>query len=254
MQKIFTITTIITLTTIALIYISAIKETTKLNLKSSFKSFASNEPWDDYDFYIFAVQWGANYCQVSSDKDTCFNALKKIPLFTVSIHGLWPSMQDGSRIKDCNSGSYIEIVDDGKDPFPKMEKFWPTLSANGNEYFWKHEYNKHGYCYNKREDFDVEEYKKYFSKAIEVYEKFNLGDIIKNVVGEVPTETKTITVSYDELYNGIRNQLGGDYFGLTCKSGYLQEIRIGFNLDFELDEGTFSKSCSGNIKLYFYKY
>ena len=77
MQKIFTITTIITLTTIALIYISAIKETTRINLKSSFKSFASNEPWDDYDFYIFAVQWGANYCQVSSDKDTCFKALKK---------------------------------------------------------------------------------------------------------------------------------------------------------------------------------
>jgi hypothetical protein len=50
MQKILTITTIITLTTIALIYISAIKETSKLNLKSSFKSFASNEPWDDYDF------------------------------------------------------------------------------------------------------------------------------------------------------------------------------------------------------------
>jgi len=252
MQKlIITFTSILFLTSISFIYFSAYKDIKKeITLYS--KSPSNEDPWDEYDYYIFAVQWGANYCEVSSDKEACFNSLKKIPLFTVSIHGLWPSKQDGSRIKDCNSGSYIEIEDDGRDPFPKMETFWPSLSNNGNEYFWKHEYNKHGYCYNKREEIDVEDYKKYFSKTIELYENYKIGDLIKNVVGELPSNSTTITMKYDDLYNGIKKQLGGNYFGLTCKSGYLQEIRIGLNLDFELEEGTISKSCSGNVKLYFY--
>ena len=49
-----------------------------------------------------------------------------------------------------------------------MNKYWLSC-YHANEYFWGHEYNKHGYCYNQRKGYDVNDYEKYFQKSKEMF-------------------------------------------------------------------------------------
>ena len=107
----------------------------------------SVDPWDSYDIYILAVQWGSTMCLTSGQ--TCYEKMKQIPRHSMSIHGLWHSLSTGVTLPDCNSGSEIAIIDSGSDTFLSMRQYWPSLTGT-NEKFWNHEYNKHGYCYLKK--------------------------------------------------------------------------------------------------------
>jgi ribonuclease I len=109
---------------------------------------------------------------LKNKKSLCLENFKNIEKFHLSIHGLWPGLSSGQMLEECNNGAQIEVVNDGSDTFKTLEKIWPSLSGS-NEDFWTHEYNKHGYCYNKRFQFDVENYKIFFDKTVELYYKLN---------------------------------------------------------------------------------
>ena len=82
------------------------------------------------------------------------------------------------------TGADIDIIEDDIEIFSKMNKFWVSLSGKGNKIFWNHEYNKHSYCYNQKCDLDVNDYKKYFEKTMEIFEDNNLGKLIINLLLE----------------------------------------------------------------------
>ena len=53
----------------------------------------------------------------------------------------------------------------------KMAHYWPGL-YNGDKSLWKNEYNKHGYCYMKRNYLNfIDDYQIYFNKTIEMFEE-----------------------------------------------------------------------------------
>ena len=211
-------------------------KSSNLNLQSS-----NAAPWELYDYYFFALQWGASMCAKTGK--ICYEKLKSVPRHEVTIHGLWPSLLKGKNLPSCNSGQTIKIKDDEK--MKEIRIYWPSLNGNANTVFWEHEYNKHGFCYNKRLGFDGNDYHKYFDKALELFKSKQLNRLIINAVGEHVGEKK---FSYNDLYGGIRKILGGDYFQITCntinKKQYLAEIRIGFNLNFELTKITKGSGCS----------
>ena len=80
---------------------------------------------------------------------------------------------------------------------------------------------------------------------MELFKSKQLNRLIINAVGEHVGEKK---FSYNDLYGGIRKILGGDYFQITCntinKKQYLAEIRIGFDLNFELTKINKGSGCS----------
>lgn len=202
----------------------------------------------DYDMYVFAVQWGKTMC--ISGGSSCENRLKNIPANHMSIHGLWPSLKSGSRLPDCNTGAEISIVDDGSSTFQTARKYWPSLTGS-NEKFWNHEYNKHGYCYsNKIGDFD---YKKYFDKALAVFQSKSINTLILNTFGSQTGEYK---VSLATLTSKLESAVGGKYFSLVCKniSGkqYLQEIRFSLGLSFNYISSSLSSSCSSKKDVIIY--
>ena len=118
---------------------------------------------------------------LKSKNSVCFENLNNIEKYHLSIHGLWPSLSSGQMLDECNQGEEIEVVNDGSKTFSTMEKIWPSLN-NPNVVFWTHEYNKHGFCYNKRFEIDVNDYKSYFNKVIELYNKYNFSTLIKYTV------------------------------------------------------------------------
>ena len=93
-------------------------------------------PWDSYDIYVLAVQWGSTICITKGE--TCYEKLKQIPVHSMSIHGLWPSLSSGATLPDCNSDNLIDIIDNGSETFLKMRKYWPSLTGTNKE-FWDHE-------------------------------------------------------------------------------------------------------------------
>ena len=83
-------------------------------------SILAADPWDTYDIYVLAVQWGSTMCLTSGQ--TCYEKLKQIPRHSMSIHGLWPSLSTGSSLADCNSGEDITVLDNGSDTFLTMRQ------------------------------------------------------------------------------------------------------------------------------------
>ena len=215
-----------TLLITSLLIITQIPKSTTPNLKQS-----NADPWVIYDYYLFALQWGPSMCEKVGD--LCKKKIKNIPKNEMSIHGLWPSLLKGKNLDECNKGKKIEIKDDNT--MKEVRQYWISLNSNTNSFFWEHEYNKHGYCYNKRIGADVNNYHEYFNKALEIFKKNNLNRLVVNALKK---SSGVVNISYKELYMKIKGVLKGEYFQIVCNNfngkQYLGEIRIGFDLDFGL--------------------
>ena len=158
------------------------------------------------------------------------------------------------------TGTDIDIIEDDIEIFSKMNKFWVSLSGKGNKIFWNHEYNKHSYCYNQKCDLDVNDYKKYFEKTMEIFEDNNLGKLIINSLNVDDSFIGEKSYSYKDLYNKTKEILGIDNFAFSCikvqrnskiKKQYLSEIRISIGLDFKLYKGKVKNggSCSSKTDI-----
>ena len=258
-NKIYTLIILsITLSLFTINYMNLNNSPKEKKSKKKLQIINSDPAYKIYDYYLFSVQWGSSMCL--NYGSGCEEALKKIPKHHISIHGLWPSLLSGKRIPVCNTGAEIDIIEDDTEIFSKMNKFWVSLSGKGNKVFWDHEYNKHGYCYNQRLDIDVNDYKKYFEKTMEIFEDYNLGNLIINALKIDDSFIGEKSYSYKDLYNKIKDILGIDNFAFSCikvkrnsntKKQYLSEIRIPIGLDFKLYKGKLQNggSCSSKTDI-----
>ena len=202
----------------------------------------SVDPWDSYDIYILAIQWGSTMCLTSGQ--TCYEKMKQIPRHSMSIHGLWPSLSTGVTLPDCNSGSEIAIIDSGSDTFLSMRQYWPSLTGT-NEKFWNHEYNKHGYCYLKKFKYDVNKYEFYFQKTLELFFEYQINTLIIDIAGDAEDGDYVLP---DDFKEKMDKKFGANTYSMRCtKYGgdyYLSEIRFRFGLNFKpTTKGKSQNSC-----------
>ena len=214
-----------------------------------FINVLSTHPWDLYDIYVLAVQWGSTLCL--SKGQTCYEKLKQIPRHSMSIHGLWPSMSSGKSLQDCNGGKDIDIIDKGTDTFLEMRKYWPSLTGE-NEAFWNHEYNKHGYCYNMKYLKNGEKYEFYFEKVMNLFKEYKISSLITDLAGEAEDGEYVLP---DEFIDSMDQRFGDKTYSLRCtKNGgkfYLSEIRFKFDMDFKLTtKGKNQNSCPYGKPIY----
>ena len=154
-------------------------------------------------------------------------------------------------LPDCNSGSQIEVNDDGSQIFLLMRKYWPTLVTN-NKYFWEHEYNKHGYCYNQKFGLDVNKPELYFQKGLDLFMQYKINTLIIDTFGD---HNGDVSFTFSEFLEKLKTAMGGDFFAIKCKSvngkQYLNEIRFKLDLDFKLTtEGKEGGSCKSKKPVY----
>ena len=201
--------------------------TQNINAKLSpdFLKFESEQT--DYDMYVLSIQWGPTECY--ADSDQCHEKLKLIEKNTFTMHGLWPSLQNGERMKKCNEGTQIQVQEDGSSLFQTMEKHWLSyISDNGK--FWNHEYNQHGYCYSlKTQQTDP---KIFFQYSMNVFTKYNFDQLMLKSLGNL---SGTQQFEHDDLKEHFAGVLGNLHFDLSCKfynsQQYLQEVRLYFDLN-----------------------
>ena len=195
---------------------------------------------ESYDIYFFTVLWLGTTCKVKGEQ--CFNNIKDAPKNIFTIHGLWPNYKNGTLADWCNGKNDIEIDIKDKSLLNYMNTYYIS-GYHTNEYFWGHEYNKHGYCFNQRNNIDVNDYEKYFGKVKELYIKYNLSDIFINMFNHtLAPGDKTVNRTEFEIYLN-KTGISKDTYQIVCQnvtdnlgkiSPNLLEIRIRFDLDFNL--------------------
>ena len=195
---------------------------------------------ENYDVYTFSIFFQSSTCKEVGYH--CYNAIETFPKNMWTIHGLWPNYKNISNIPGwCNGKNDIEIEIKNQTLYNYMKTFWPGLFST-NERFWEHEYNRHGFCYNKRNNINVNDYEVFFIKTIIIYEKYDLKNIFYNMFdNKLDKGDRKITAKEFENYFAKIGIEKGSYY-LICNFiniddkivPYIGEIRIRFDLDFNL--------------------
>ena len=200
--------------------------------------FREENVFEYYDCYVFSIFWTPTTCTTkNSGNYECFQKIKELGddnYFT--LHGLWPSLLSGIIPPNCNIGNNITPSFDNDKGFKeKLEKYWPGLYSN-NSYLWMNEYNKHGYCYIKRNYLNVlDDYKIYFNKSISMFE-----NDYRNLMEQILPDSKGVyNVSKVKFKNWLKNSklklVRNDTYSLICDNAtkQLSEIRFVLDLNFE---------------------
>ena len=203
--------------------------------------------------YFFTISWLATTCYQKGSQ--CYDRIQNIPKNTFAIHGLWPNFKNGTIIQDfCHGANDIEIEIKNKELFNFMNKHWIS-GYHTNEYFWGHEYNKHGYCFNQRNNYDVNDYEKYFQKSKDMFIKNNFAnlflDFFKKEKIEIEVGDMAINRTKFEKFFKERG-FDKDYYVIVCANitknngseiyPHISEMRIRYDLDFKLLKNETDKS------------
>ena len=187
----------------------------------------------DFDSYVMAVQWANGYCKANS----CGKKADHVYTNTLTIHGLWPSLKSGKYLDDCTSG--VTITDDGSSLFENMKQYWPSFS-NTNEYFWEHEYNKHGYC--MVEEYGWDGYEEFFEFTIDLHLKTYKDLIIKAFPNY---KNQTVSLTYEQVIAAIQKVIPNATFKMNCKSKYIYEFYFYLEKNFTPSKDSrFTNNCN----------
>ena len=203
-------------------------------------SFNLRQTKQNYDSYVMAVQWSNGYCKAYN----CGSKADHVYKNTMTIHGFWPSLKSGKMLETCTSG--VNIIDDGSTLFKNMRQYWPSF-GNSNEYFWEHEYNKHGYC--MVEEYRWDGYEEYFEFVLQLFQK----DYKNLIINAFPNlKTKTVSITYSEMKQKIQKVIPNATFNMKCQSKFIYEFYFYLekNSFKPSTNSKFSNSCSSGILLF----
>jgi ribonuclease I len=177
----------------------------------------------DFDYYIFALSWPAQFCHGSSEQGctTPTTFMKS----NFCIHGLWPnynSARDGHYYPQCCDSPYGNSINmtDISSVLSDLETYWPNeqdldpSSADVSKTIWEHEWQKHGTCSGEQID-------AYFSAGINKVESLGTQSIISsNIGGTVSRE------DIEKAYNGGQACVEGTSCTVCveCSGKYLSGI------------------------------
>ena len=202
------------------------------------KGKINDDVWKAYEIYVYSIFFQTTTCKIYGYP--CYIAIDDFPKNVWTMHGLWPNYKNGTIPDWCNGNNDIEIKIKNESLYNYMKTYWPGLFRT-NEGFWGHEYNRHGYCYNKRHNISVNEYELFFLKSIEIYQKYDLGNIFINMLGEIKKGDVEIHKSDLENYLETKGIQKSEYL-LLCENitindetfSYISEMRIRFDFNFSL--------------------
>jgi len=203
----------------------------------------------DQGHMVLSLQWLPSYCKNAGRNKPCKKGtLKKVERDTWTLHGLWPGNCDGvTYLTNCNPEREEENIEEvirskDEDLLSEMEKIW--LSGNpdplkDNNWFWAHEWNKHGQCVstitpqclgtNYKKDDDIISY---FEKAVELRSIYDLYPILEKA--EILPNDKE-GYSLDTLQNAFKSAFNNTQVEINCvynkreKRQYMSEVRLCFH-------------------------
>jgi len=203
----------------------------------------------DQGHLVLSLQWLPSYCKNAGKNKPCKKGtLKKVERDTWTLHGLWPGNCDGvTYMTNCNPEREEENIEEvirskDKDLLSEMEKIW--LSGNpdplkDNNWFWAHEWNKHGQCVstitpqclgtNYQPNDDIISY---FEKAVDLRSTYDLFPILEQA-DILPNDKEGY--SLDTLQSAFKSAFNNTQVEINCvynkreRRQYMSEVRICFH-------------------------
>ncbi len=171
-------------------------------------ALAEGDPAGDFDYYVMALSWSANWCaQIGDDRrDPQCDAGRGL---TFTLHGLWPQFEDGWP-------SYCRTTQ--RDPSRSASDAMADIMG-GSGLAW-YQWKKHGRC----TDLPALDYYGLMRRA---YAGVTIPPVFAKISKDLEVPAEVIEGAFLES----NPQLARDQVTVTCQSGMIQEVRICLSKD-----------------------
>lgn len=172
--------------------------------------WADGEKAGDFDYYVMALSWSANWCALAGDDrdDPQCDAGRGL---TWVLHGLWPQYEEGWP-------SYCRTIE--RDPSRTETAAMSDVfgGAGAAFYLWK----KHGRCAGLSST-------GFYDTARAAYSSVTMPPVFKQVTKDLKVPAEVIEAAFLDANPGMAR----DEITVTCDQGMIQEVRICLTKDLE---------------------
>lgn len=179
-------------------------------LALSTPAHADGERAGDFDYYVMALSWSANWCALEGD-DRHDPQCDRGRGVTWIVHGLWPQYESGWP-------AYCRTVerDPSRDETAAMADVFG--GAGSAFYQWK----KHGRCSGLSS-------RDFYQTARKAFESITLPPVFNQLRKDVELPASVVEEAFLEANPGMTR----DQITITCTDGMIQEARICLTEDLE---------------------
>ena len=156
----------------------------------------------EFDFYVLALSWSPNYCEVQGDRPGSRQCEPGRNLGFV-VHGLWPQYDRGYP-SNCGAERFVPryALDEAKGVYP-------------DEGLARHEWRQHGTCSGLSPT-------EYFRAVRAARDKVRIPEAMTALDRDSETTPQANERAFSDANPGLRP----DMMSVQCRRGALQEVRI----------------------------
>lgn len=173
-------------------------------------ALAEGEQPGDFDYYVLALSWSPNWCQIEGDARQSTQCDPGAD-FGWILHGLWPQYEQGwpsfcrSLQRDPSRAQTAQMAD--------------IMGTAGLAWYqWK----KHGRCSGLSAE-------RYFEASRTAFKAISRPKILRNLTRDVTLPARLI----EEAFLRENPGLTPDMATVTCRDGMIQEMRICLTTELE---------------------
>ncbi|MGL4321566.1 MAG: ribonuclease T2 family protein [Paracoccaceae bacterium] len=166
-------------------------------------AMADGEAAGDFDYYVMALSWSANWCALEGDGrgDPQCDAGRGL---TFTLHGLWPQYEDGWPAF-CRTTA--------RDPSRSQTAAMADIMGGAGLAFY--EWKKHGRCSGLSAD-------AYFALSRQAYDSVVIPEVFRDLNRDVALPASVV----EEAFLEANPDLTRDQITITCTDGMIQEARV----------------------------
>ena len=167
------------------------------------QTLADGEPAGEFDYYVLALSWSANWCEREGDEKGAKQCMRGKNYGWV-VHGLWPQYEEG----------YPEYCETDK-PGPTNLEIMKMTGIMPDVDLIKHQWKKHGTCsgYMGLE---------YFVLTQEAWKRVNRPEVLRKIKAPMKVPASVV----EDAFLEVNPKLTRDAITITCRDGMIQEARI----------------------------
>ena len=171
---------------------------------------AEGERAGDFDYYVLALSWSANWCALEGD-DRDDPQCDRGRGVTWVVHGLWPQYEDGWP-SYCRTGE--------RDPSRGETAAMADVFGGAGSAFYQ--WKKHGRCSGLSS-------RDYYATARAAFDSITLPPVFDALRKDVKLPASVVEEAFLEANPGLMR----DQITITCTDGMIQEARICLSKDLE---------------------
>lgn len=171
---------------------------------------AEGERAGDFDYYVMSLSWSAAWCELEGDArdDPQCDAGRGL---TFVLHGLWPQDEEGWP-------SFCRTAE--RDPTRSETAAMADIMGGAGLAFYQ--WKKHGRCSGLSPT-------DYFATARQAYQAVTIPPVFAQMSKTLKVPASVIEGAFLESNPGLTR----DQVTVTCKDGYIQEVRLCLTKDLE---------------------